>query len=189
MLVINIKIHLILGIAFEQGKVLPVPETVPFRLTRDMEAAMGVSGVEGVMRKSSEETMSVLRNRKDIIITLLQVLLYDPLFSWEITPAKAWELQSDSPGHISEDHHFGKLYLVFLYIFINYNYYFICFLFKGDGKLNKMAERALLRIEQKLLGTEEGLATSISGQVERLIQEARDPVNLSRLFCGWQAFL
>ncbi|XP_008559414.1 serine-protein kinase ATM [Microplitis demolitor] len=158
-------VHIDFGIAFEQGKVLPVPETVPFRLTRDMEAAMGVSGVEGVMRKSSEETMSVLRNRKDIIITLLQVLLYDPLFSWEITPAKAWELQSDSPGHISEDHHFG------------------------DGKLNKMAERALLRIEQKLLGTEEGLATSISGQVERLIQEARDPVNLSRLFCGWQAFL
>ncbi|CAD6215508.1 GSCOCG00000317001-RA-CDS [Cotesia congregata] len=158
-------IHIDFGIAFEQGKVLPVPETVPFRLTRDMEAAMGVSGVEGVMRKSSEETMSVLRNRKDIIITLLQVLLYDPLFSWAITPAKAWELQSDSPGHIKEESHFG------------------------DGKLNKIAERALLRIEQKLIGTEEGLATSISGQVERLIQEARDPANLSRLFCGWQAYL
>ncbi|KAG8040922.1 hypothetical protein G9C98_001910 [Cotesia typhae] len=131
----------------------------------DRHFTMGVSGVEGVMRKSSEETMSVLRNRKDIIITLLQVLLYDPLFSWAITPAKAWELQSDSPGHIKEESHFG------------------------DGKLNKIAERALLRIEQKLIGTEEGLATSISGQVERLIQEARDPANLSRLFCGWQAYL
>lgn len=44
-------IFLISGIAFEQGQVLPTPETVPFRLTRDMEDGMGVSGVEGVFRK------------------------------------------------------------------------------------------------------------------------------------------
>lgn len=29
-------IHIDLGIAFEQGKTLPIPETVPFRLTRDI---------------------------------------------------------------------------------------------------------------------------------------------------------
>lgn len=29
-------IHIDLGIAFEQGKALPIPETVPFRLTRDI---------------------------------------------------------------------------------------------------------------------------------------------------------
>jgi Phosphatidylinositol kinase and protein kinases of the PI-3 kinase family len=52
-----------------------------------------------------------------------------------------------------------------------------------------MAERALVRLRQKLQGTEEGTATSISGQVNRLIQQARDPVNLSRLFYGWQAYL
>ena len=31
-----------------QGKVLTTPETVPFRLTRDMVDGMGVCGVEGV---------------------------------------------------------------------------------------------------------------------------------------------
>lgn len=40
-----------LGIAFEQGKVLPTPETVPFRLTRDVVDGMGLSGVEGVFRR------------------------------------------------------------------------------------------------------------------------------------------
>lgn len=44
-------IHIDFGIAFEQGKVLPTPETVPFRLTRDIEAGMGVLGVEGVFRR------------------------------------------------------------------------------------------------------------------------------------------
>lgn len=54
---------------------------------------------------------------------------------------------------------------------------------------NKIAKRALLRIEQKLQGTEDGLVSSVSGQVERLLQEARDPANLSRLYCGWQPYL
>jgi phosphatidylinositol kinase/protein kinase (PI-3 family) len=32
------------GVAFEQGKMLRVPELVPFRLTRDIEDAMGITG-------------------------------------------------------------------------------------------------------------------------------------------------
>jgi ataxia telangiectasia mutated family protein len=40
-----------IGIAFEQGHILPTPETVPFRLTRDMEDGMGVSGIEGIFRR------------------------------------------------------------------------------------------------------------------------------------------
>ena len=47
-------IHIDLGIAFEQGRVLKIPETVPFRLTRDVVDGMGVSGVEGTMRRCSE---------------------------------------------------------------------------------------------------------------------------------------
>lgn len=39
------------GVAFEQGKVLPTPETVPFRLTRDIVDGMGITGVEGVFRR------------------------------------------------------------------------------------------------------------------------------------------
>lgn len=40
-----------LGVAFEQGKVLPTPETVPFRLSRDIVDGMGITGVEGVFRR------------------------------------------------------------------------------------------------------------------------------------------
>jgi ataxia telangiectasia mutated family protein len=90
------------GIAFEQGKVLPTPETVPFRLTRDIEAAMGVSGVEGTMRRCCEQTMTVLREQKEIIVTLLRVLLYDPLYSWAITPAKAATYQSEHSTRSSQ---------------------------------------------------------------------------------------
>lgn len=39
------------GVAFEQGKTLPTPETVPFRLSRDIVDGMGITGVEGVFRR------------------------------------------------------------------------------------------------------------------------------------------
>lgn len=44
-------VHIDLGVAFEQGRILPTPETVPFRLTRDIVDGMGISGVEGVFRR------------------------------------------------------------------------------------------------------------------------------------------
>uniref|UniRef100_A0ABD2WPC0 Serine/threonine-protein kinase ATM n=1 Tax=Trichogramma kaykai TaxID=54128 RepID=A0ABD2WPC0_9HYME len=161
-------IHIDFGIAFEQGKVLPTPETVPFRLTRDIEAAMGVSGVEGTMRRCCEETMTVLREHREVIVTLLRVLLYDPLYSWAITPAKAATYQSEYSSRSIDGKESNS---------------------PGNVETNKLAERALLRVQQKLQGIEEGVASSIPGQVERLIQQARDPKNLSKLFEGWQAYL
>ncbi|XP_011494720.1 PREDICTED: serine-protein kinase ATM [Ceratosolen solmsi marchali] len=162
-------IHIDFGIAFEQGKLLPTPETVPFRLTRDIEIAMGVSGIEGTMRKCCEQTMTVLREQKEIIVTLLRVLLYDPLYSWAITPAKAATYQSEHSTRSSQNKESNSP--------------------AGVIETNKLAERALLRVQQKLQGIEDGVPSSIAGQVERLIQQARDPTNLSRLFEGWQAYL
>ena len=50
------------GVAFEQGLFLPIPEGVPFRLTRDIVNGMGQSGTEGVFRRCCEETLRVLRH-------------------------------------------------------------------------------------------------------------------------------
>jgi phosphatidylinositol kinase/protein kinase (PI-3 family) len=70
------------------------------------------------------------------------------------------------------------------YRIINYSFYIAT-----AGEVNRMAERALVRLRQKLQGTEEGTSTSVSGQVNRLLQQARDPGNLSRLYHGWQPYL
>lgn len=86
-------VHIDLGIAFDQGTVLPIPEMVPFRLTRDIVDPMGVIGVEGILRRCCEFTMHVMRQQHDNILTLLEVLLYDPLYVWTVTPQKAAALQ------------------------------------------------------------------------------------------------
>lgn len=84
----------IIGIAFEQGKCLPTPETIPFRLTRDLVSALGCTGVDGVFRKSCEKTMEVLRENKTTIVTILEVLLHDPLYTWSLSNKKAHREQS-----------------------------------------------------------------------------------------------
>ena len=44
-------IHIDLGVAFEQGRILPTPERIPFRLTRDIVDGFGPAGVEGTFRR------------------------------------------------------------------------------------------------------------------------------------------
>lgn len=156
-------IHIDFGIAFEQGKNLPTPETVPFRLSRDIVAPMGISGVDGVFRKSCERTMEVLRQNQSTIITILEVLLYDPLYAWTLTDKKALTLQAHTIGVSQET----------------------------EEQKNTTAERALMRLQDKLNGKEDGATgmSSVEAQIERLIQQATDTVNLSQLFAGWQPYL
>ncbi|CAH0564561.1 unnamed protein product [Brassicogethes aeneus] len=161
-------IHIDFGIAFEQGRCLPTPETIPFRLTRDIVDGMGISGVEGIFKRSCEKTMEVLRTNAQTILTILEVLLYDPLYSWSVTPAEANKRQTDDlDEHSDTDDSYEE----------------------SGKELNITAERALLRLRSKLQGTEEGNQASIEHQVGTLIQKAMDPSNLCRLFYGWQPYL
>ncbi|XP_023669570.2 serine-protein kinase ATM [Paramormyrops kingsleyae] len=174
-------VHIDLGVAFEQGKVLPTPETVPFRLSRDIVDGMGITGVEGVFRRCCEKTMEVMRHSQEALLTIVEVLLYDPLFDWTMNPLKAFYLQqqheeaevnatlnSTLGGEDLEAHRKSS----------------------GDAQsFNKVAERVLLRLQEKLKGVEEGTVLSVGGQVNLLIQQAMDPKNLSRLFPGWQAWV
>lgn len=172
-------VHIDLGVAFEQGKILPTPETVPFRLSRDIVDGMGITGVEGVFRRCCEKTMEVMRSSQEALLTIVEVLLYDPLFDWTMNPLKAFYLQHDEQQELnatlsstmsSDDlgNHRKS---------------------SDSQSFNKVAERVLLRLQEKLKGVEEGTVLSVGGQVNLLIQQAMDPKNLSRLFPGWQAWV
>lgn len=62
-----------LGIAFEAGRLLPQPELVPFRLTRDVVDGLGIAGVEGVPRRCAEAALAVMRLARHAIITIVEV--------------------------------------------------------------------------------------------------------------------
>lgn len=65
-----------------QAELLPVPEKVPFRMTQDIVDGLGLTGVDGVFRRCSEELLRVLREQADTIMSILEVLKYDPLQKW-----------------------------------------------------------------------------------------------------------
>lgn len=157
-------VHIDLGVAFEAGRVLPIPEMVPFRLTRDVADGMGVTGVEGVFRRCCEFTMDAVREDKDSIMTLLNVLRYDPLYNWSVSPLRAkrmQEAQETARRGGLEHENTSK---------------------KRESEAGE-ADRALAIVEKKL---EKTLSTPAA--VNELIQQATDEKNLATLFNGWAAF-
>ena len=183
-------VHIDFGVTFEQGKALSTPETVPFRLTRDFVDGMGVTGTEGAFRRACDAAMRVLRSDAPSVLTILEVLLHDPLYRWMLSPLAARQRQQDeekgsyrggngagvkppeaaaaaaadaAAAAAAEDAGVG-----------------------GDA-----AQRALVRIKHKLQGYVDpnGNAMSVEGQVKLLINEAKDPENLSKLYPGWAPWL
>ncbi|KAK9346130.1 hypothetical protein V1522DRAFT_405621 [Lipomyces starkeyi] len=149
-------VHIDLGIAFEQGRLLPIPETVPFRLTRDIVDGMGISGTEGVFRRCCEFMLDVLRQEAENIMTVLEVLKYDPLYSWTISPLRMKRFEdTEDTDPLSKQ---------------------VAPSPKQDGS---EAERALLGTSQKLSKT-----LSVDAVVNQLIQQASDPHNLAMLYFG-----
>lgn len=183
-------VHIDLGVAFDQGKLLPTPETIPFRLTRDIVDGFGINGVEGVFRRCAEATMSVLRRNAELLCTIVEVFIHDPLYRWSLSPKDALNVQRLHGGEADDDDEVGDGDNV-----------------DDDDKvssstrtgdrasinesnvINQDAERALLRLKEKLQGYEEGELFNVKGQVNKLISQATDPALLSQLFHGWSSFM
>jgi ataxia telangiectasia mutated family protein len=158
-------VHIDLGVAFEMGRVLPVPELVPFRLTRDIVDGMGITKTEGVFRRCCEFTLEALRKEVYSIMTILDVLRYDPLYSWSISPVRLAKLQDAQSAAPAPD-------------------------IAGEGEtkngktkevLNEPSEadRALTVVNKKLSKT-----LSVTATVNDLINQATDERNLAVLYSG-----
>ncbi|KAK3391861.1 hypothetical protein B0T20DRAFT_67652 [Sordaria brevicollis] len=166
-------VHIDLGVAFEMGRILPVPELVPFRLTRDIVDGMGITKTEGVFRRCCEFTLDALREETYSIMTILDVLRYDPLHNWSISPVRMARLQNartagteggeevDAAAEVGDQRN------------------------KRSTNLNEPSEadRALEVVRKKLSKT-----LSVMATVNDLINQATDERNLAVLFCGWAAY-
>ncbi|XP_048575812.1 serine/threonine-protein kinase SMG1 [Nematostella vectensis] len=75
-------VHIDYNVCFEKGRGLRVPEKVPFRMTPNLEMALGVTGVEGMFRLSCEQVLKILKQGRETLLTLLEAFVYDPLVDW-----------------------------------------------------------------------------------------------------------
>ena len=74
--------HIDYSVCFERGQHLRIPETVPFRLTQNLEKALGAASVHGAYKVTCERTMEVIRNRREVLLTTLTAFVSDPLLEW-----------------------------------------------------------------------------------------------------------
>ncbi|KAG6526427.1 serine/threonine-protein kinase ATR-like [Zingiber officinale] len=75
-------VHIDFGCLFDQGLRLKEPELVPFRLTQNMIDGLGITGYKGVFLKVCEITLSVLRTNREMLMSILETFLHDPLVEW-----------------------------------------------------------------------------------------------------------
>ena len=180
-------VHIDLGVAFEAGRVLPVPEVVPFRLTRDLVDGMGLTGVEGVFRRCCNFTLEALRHDQEAIMTILDVLRYDPLYSWSISPLRLQKMQENNEqasadaagGPVAAT---GTSGLGVSAANLRGDAEGVIAARREDTEPSE-ADRALTVVAKKL-----GKALSVEATVNELIRQATDERNLAVLYCGWAAY-
>lgn len=187
-------IHIDFGYAFDQGKLTLVPETVPFRLTRELVAPMGTLGVEGIFRKSSEITLQVMQKNQHFILAILEVLLYDPTYNWK--PYDVWRLFEGDEHKRRQEEEPPKYY------FKEINDFLAVEGLLSDPEQENVVEtesndienrdeeasRIIDAISNKLNGIMDAGFFSVPGMVEQLINQASSANNLSKLFFKWCAF-
>ncbi|KAI5952420.1 TOR1 [Candida jiufengensis] len=179
-------VHIDFGDCFEAAILREkYPEKVPFRLTRMLNYAMEVSGIEGSFRITCEQVMRVLRDNKESLMAILEAFAYDPLINWgfdfptktlaEATGIKVPQINIVEllrTGQIDEAEA-NRLQK------------------QNDLEIrNARAGLVLKRITDKLTGNDikrlKGL--DVPTQVDKLIQQATSVENLCQHYIGWCSF-
>lgn len=108
-------VHIDYNVCFEKGRQLRVPENVPFRMTANIQHALGaagtggvvtlknngylinansfITGLEGTFRLSSIDVMRMMRENQELFKILLEHFVYDPLIDWR-TPVPSTSHES-----------------------------------------------------------------------------------------------
>uniref|UniRef100_A0A914PKF1 non-specific serine/threonine protein kinase n=1 Tax=Panagrolaimus davidi TaxID=227884 RepID=A0A914PKF1_9BILA len=73
-------VHIDLGQIFEFSKrSLPIPERIPFRLTRDLVDPLLIDGVYGHLKDIAVHTMKQMRENARVIVGIASSLVHDPV--------------------------------------------------------------------------------------------------------------
>lgn len=178
-------VHVDFNAIFHKGETFTVPERVPFRLTENMVDAMGLTRYEGSFRRTCEMTMKVMRKNKEMVLSVLETFLHDPLLEFcmdkSSAAAKDKKVKKDGRGpgegeSVNEKAReiIGKIERTL------------------TGKINQSAwekEGQKTSVAKVMMSASRAVALSVEGHVEFLIQQATDPSNLGAMYTGWQPFL
>ncbi|KAG6865916.1 hypothetical protein C0993_007779 [Termitomyces sp. T159_Od127] len=128
-----------------------------------MVDGMGMSGTAGVFQRCAEETLRVLRDGSEVIMTVLEVFKHDPLHSWTASEMRIKRFQEGSTTSTVATVRPGVDIGIDM----------------SSGSAEEAADRALSSVSRKL-----DKSLSVQTVVSQLIREATDSVNLALMFEG-----
>ena len=144
---------------------------MPFRLTANLIDVFGVSGIEGTFRCTCELAIRCMRENHDLMMSVLESLLYDPLMDWKTFYSDSRDMSgSDVFGTILKvvENRLRGVY--------------------GERMINKkVSVRGVLggKGSNAVRHTE----LSVQGQVENVIKDATDVSNVARMYIGWMPYI
>ncbi|CAF5036151.1 unnamed protein product, partial [Rotaria sp. Silwood1] len=159
-------VHVDFNCLFNKGLTFEIPEKVPFRLTHNIVDGMGTLGVEGVFRKTCEIILHLIRNERELLVSVLKTFIYDPLVEWksatreEVANMKKQQIEGGEVVNM-----------------------------KAQTHVRNILERVRGYCTDELTGKRVVLPLSVEGQVDHLIQQATSNELLCQMFIGWAAYL
>lgn len=178
-------VHVDFDCLFGKGMLLERPENVPFRLTQNCVAALGVTGVEGVFRQSCELCMGVLRDRhnQQTLLSVLQVFIADPLIEWSRVRASDEQRTQQAKTTISDVERKLNGMLNVGAVVVN--------LPQRDHEsiLSREEQQRGGTLSSRMLGRDRGVGLTVAGQVDELLKAAMCKRNLSEMYVGWQPWM
>ncbi|KAM3580927.1 hypothetical protein VKS41_006986 [Umbelopsis sp. WA50703] len=79
-------------------ELLPVPEIVPFRLTRQLSGFLEPVGIAGILRVPMINVLEALRNDKNLILNVMDIFVKEPLLDWKKIAIKRGKEQKRGVG-------------------------------------------------------------------------------------------
>lgn len=126
--------------------------------------------MEGTFTVGCEAALRALRGNSNSLLVILSAVVADPMFKWNLSPLQARKRQQDRDS-ADTDNVDGQ---------------------SGRTGKNEQAERVMARIREKLQGYEDGTSgeqQGIEGQVQLVINAARDSKNLCKMYYGWAPWI
>ncbi|KAG7097441.1 hypothetical protein E1B28_004786 [Marasmius oreades] len=148
-------VHVDFNCLFDHGQTLTTPERVPFRLTQNIVGGLGVMGVEGIFRTACEITLQLLRDNTDLLMSILDAFLHDPLVDFE-EKRRAQKKYNNDLKKFARD---------------------------ALDPIEKKLKGLTSTVSKEKHAYDKEISTS--NLVQMLIQEAMDNKNLSRMYVGW----
>lgn len=77
---------------------MPIPELIPFRLTRQFVQFLQPLDADGLLKHNMVHALSALRENQDILLNTMDVFIKEPLLDWEKLARKVAQEQGADEG-------------------------------------------------------------------------------------------